>query len=375
MKKYIASIALLLLAAMLSSCAGIGDGAIFDNIKTGESDGAIFDNITTSESDGAKTVCNLVLYNSDKQEILDEVLFEGAEADLLFEYLSSATEPYVEGIEGLSAYNYFVVTFERYDKDGNELPSYDGESGEMNKFYVRDNDNVDRYNMRLSYGRLPLGYLEGAYDRLFGIITEKGSSKGVFGSISTEYAPMAFSRIPTNKAQETYTLLSEGNYVTGLDRTEEVHTYVLLNFTGAVDATYYVYSDDYVAEQSWSSQGDDVYRPLGHLVGYRIYDYCLDLYEESLKQITEAERNEGVRLNRIQVTIEPSISRVFYQSDFEDIGCIYLTRSSNDPHRYTLYFDTCTRKELEEKIDTIVERSYVYSSSLIYIRTKNQAES
>ena len=357
MKKYIASIALLLLAAMLSSCVGIGDGAIFDNIKTGE-------------SDGAKTVCNLVLYNSDKQEILDEVLVEGAEADLLFEYLSSATEPYVEGIEGLSAYNYFVATFERYDKDGNELPSYDGESGEMNKFYVRDNDNVDRHNMRLSYGRLPLGYLEGAYDRLFGIITEKGSSKGVFGIISTEYAPMAFSRIPTNKAQETYTLLSEGNYVTGLDRTEEVHTYVLLSFTGAVDATYYVYSDDYVEIfNSEPSTSSSLYKPLGHLVGYRIYDYCLDLYEESLKQITEMERNEGVRLNCIQVTIEPSISRVFYQSDFEDIGCIYLTRSSNNPHSYTLYFDTCTRKELKEKIDTIVERSYVYSSSLIYIRT------
>lgn len=357
MKKYIASIALLLLAAMLSSCVGIGDGAIFDNIKTGE-------------SDGAKTVCNLVLYNSDKQEILDEVLVEGAEADLLFEYLSSATEPYVEGIEGLSAYNYFVATFERYDKDGNELPSYDGESGEMNKFYVRDNDNVDRHNMRLSYGRLPLGYLEGAYDRLFGIITEKGSSKGVFGIISTEYAPMAFSRIPTNKAQETYTLLSEGNYVTGLDRTEEVHTYVLLSFTGAVDATYYVYSDDYVEIfNSEPSTSSSLYKPLGHLVGYRIYDYCLDLYEESLKQITETERNEGVRLNCIQVTIEPSISRVFYQSDFEDIGCIYLTRSSNNPHSYTLYFDTCTRKELKEKIDTIVERSYVYSSSLIYIRT------
>ncbi len=360
MKKYIASIALLLLAAMLSSCVGIGDGALFDNIKTGE-------------SNGAKTVCNLVLYNSEKQEIRDEAWVEGAEADLLFEYLSSATEPYVEGIEGLSAYNYFVATFERYDKDGNELPSYDVETGEMNKFYVRDNDNVDRYNMRLSYGRLPLGYLEGAYDRLFGIITEKGSSKGVFGSISTEYAPMAFSRIPTNKAQETYTLLSEGNYVTGLDRTAVVHTYVLLNFTGAVDATYYVYSDDYVAEQSWSSQGDDVYRPLGHLDG--IYDKCLELYEDALEEPTTEELNAGIKLNCLDVEIDSAISRVFYRSDFEDIGCIYLTRYSNKTHSYTLYFDTCTRKELEEKIDTIVERSYVYSSSLIYIRTKNQAES
>lgn len=361
MKKYIASIALLLLAAMLSSCVGIGDGALFDNIKTGE-------------SNGVKTVCNLVLYNSDKQEILDEAWVEGAEADLLLEYLSSATEPYVEGIEGLSAYNYFVATFEQYDKDGNELPSCDEETGEMNKFYVRDNDNIDRGNMRLSYGRLPLGYLEGAYDRLFGIITEKGSSKGVFGIISTENAPMAHSRIPTNKAQETYTLLSEGNYVTGLDRTAEVHTYVLLRFTGAVDATYYVYSDDYVEIfNSEPSTSSSLYKPLGFLDG--IYDKCLELYEDALEEPTTEELNAGIKLNCLDVEIDSAISRAFYLSDFEDIGCIYLTRYSNKTHSYRLYFDTCTRKELEEKIDTIVERSYVYSSSLIYIRTKNQAES
>lgn len=352
MKKYIVSIALLLLAAMLSSCVGIGDGAIFDNIKT-------------SESDGAKTVCNLVLYNSNKQEILDEVLVEGAEADLLFEYLSSATEPYVEGIEGFSAYNYFVVTFERYDKDGNELPSYDGESGEMNKFYVRDNDNVDRYNMRLSYGRLPLGYLEGAYDRLFGIITEKGSSKGVFGSISTEYARMAFSRIPTNKAQETYTLLSEGNYVTGLDRTGEVHTYIIMAFTGAVEAMYYVYSDDYVAEQSWSSQGDDVYRPFGHLDG--IYDKCLELYEDALEEPTTEELNAGIKLNCLDVEIEPAISRAFYLSDFEDIGCIYMKTSPQDPNKYLLYFHGCNKPELEAKVENLKARSYVKYASLIWI--------
>lgn len=353
MKKYIVSIALLLLAAMLSSCVGIGDGALFDNIKTGE-------------SDGKKTVCNLVLYNSNKQEILDEVLVEGAEANLLFEYLSSATEPYVEGIEGLSAYNYFVATFERYDKDGNELPSYDGESGEMNKFYVRDNDNVDRYNMRLSYGRFPLGYLEGAYDRLFGIITEKGSSKGVFGSISTEYAPMAHSRIPTNKAQETYTLLSEGNYVTGLDRTEEVHTYVLLNFTGAVDATYYVYSDDYVAEQSRSSQGDDVYRPLGHLDG--IYDKCLELYEDALDTLTEEERAAGVKLNCLQVKMKQTISRIFYLSDFEDIGGIYLKHLDFSDGDYALvYFESCTPEELKEKIAAIESLTIVDDVNEVFI--------
>ena len=275
-------------------------------------------------------------------------------------------EPYVEGIEGLSAYNYFVVTFERYDKDGNELPGYDVESGEMNKFYVRGNDNVDRYNMRLSYGRLPLGYLEGAYDRLFGIITEKGSSKGVFGSISTEYAPMAFSRIPTNKAQETYTLLSEGNYVTGLDRTEEVHTYVLLNFTGAVDATYYVYSDDYVAEQSWSSQGDDVYRPLGHLDG--IYDKCLELYEDALDTLTEEERAAGVKLNCLQVKMKQTMSRIFYLSDFEDIGGIYLKHLDFSDGDYALvYFESCTPEELKEKIASIESLTIVDDVNEVFI--------
>ncbi len=353
MKKYIASIALLLLAAMLSSCAGIGDGALFDNIKTGE-------------SNGVKTVCNLVLYNSNKQEILDEAWVEGAEADLLFEYLSSATEPYVEGIEGLSAYNYFVATFERYDKDGNELPSYDGESGEMNKFYVRDNDNVDRYNMRLSYGRLPLGYLEGAYDRLFGIITEKGSSKGVFGSISTEYAPMAFFRIPTNKAQETYTLLSEGNYVTGLDRTEEVHTYIIMAFTGAVDAIYYVYSDDYVEIfNSEPSTSSSLYKPLGHLDG--IYDKCLELYEDALDTLTEEERAAGVKLNCLDVEIYPALSRVFNLSDFEDIGCIYMKTSPQAPNKYLLYFHGWHKHELEAKVENLKARSYVKDASLIWI--------
>ncbi len=338
-----------------SSCVGIGDGALFDDVKT-------------SEPDGERVVCTLELYGSNEHIKYDEAVFEGTEAETLLEYLESAKKPYIEGIDDdFMGYNYVIASFKQYDKDGNELPIYDTETGAKNTFYVRDNDNIDRGNMRVSFGRVPLGYLEGAYDKLFGYIEKYGASKGLFCSISTENAPHAMTRASGNSVYECFTMLSEGNYQTGMDRTDEVQTYIMLSFWGTEDATYYVYSDDYV--QAFNSEPYTnalLFKPLGFLDG--IYDKCLELYEDALDNVTDEERAAGMKLNCLQVKMKPNISRIFYLSDFEDIGGIYLKHLDLSDGRYTLvYFESCTREELKEKISVIEKLEVVDDVSEIFI--------
>lgn len=358
MKKYLPIILLLIASLMLPSCVGIGDGAMFDNITTSE----------PSAQGAERTVCTLELYTSNKQEKLDEALIQGAEAEDLLEYLSSATEPYIEGIDDdLMGYNYVIASFERYDKNGNKLPDHDGSTGALQRYFVRDNDNIDQGNMMLSYGWSSLGRLKGAYEKLFGYIAEKGSSQGIFCHIGTENAPMATFRISGAKARARYILLSEGNYRTDMDRTALEHTYVILSFYGAVDATYYVYSDDYVEEfNSYPYTNASMFIALGFLDG--IYEYCLELFEEALDYTTDEEYEAGVKLNCLEVQIEPETSRVFYLSDFEDIGCVYLKSVSQDPHSYMLYFHDCNKADLEEKLENLKVRTYVKDASLIYIK-------
>ncbi len=356
MKRYLPIILLLIASLMLPSCVGVGDGALFDDIKT-------------SEESGERVVCTLELYGSNEHIKYDEAVFEGAQAEEVLGYLLSAKEPYIEGVDDdFMGYNYMVVSFEQYDKDGNKIPNFDVETGAMNVFYVRDNDNVDQGNMLLSFGRSRLGYLEGAYDRLFGLITEKGSSKGLFCNISTENAPHAMTRASGNSVYECFTMLSEGNYQTGMDRTTEVQTYIMLSLWGTEDATYYVYSDDYVEEfNSYPYTNATLFKPLGFLDG--IYDRCLELYEYALNNnVTDEERAAGMKLNCLQVKMKMNISRTFYLSDFEDIGGIYLKHLDLSDGRYTLvYFESCTPEELKEKISVIEKLEIVDDVSEILI--------
>lgn len=357
--RIIAYIIAVLMILPLTSCIGIGDGALIDDIKT-------------SEADGKRVVCTLELYGSNEHIKYDEAVFEGAEAEALLEYLLSAKEPYIEGVDDdYMGYNYMVASFEKYDKDGNKLPNYDMESGATSVFYIRDNDKVDQGNMTLGFGRAPLGYLEGAYEKLFGYIEKYGASKGYFCNISTENAPHATIRASGDSVYECFAMLSEGNYLTGMDRTDEVQTYIILSFWGAEDKIYYVYSDDYVYQYGINLDTDSLYQPLGFLDG--IYDYCLGLYEDALDNLTDEERAAGVKLNCLQVKMKPNISRIFYLSDFEDIGGIYLKYQNSSDGYYTLvYFESCTPEELKEKISVIEKLEVVdeVSEVLIVVRSE-----
>lgn len=341
----------------LASCAGIGDGALFNDIKT-------------SEGDGERVVCTLELYGSNEHIKYDEAVFEGAEAEALLEYLASAKKPYIEGIEDdFMGYNYVIASFKQYDKDGNELPIYDAETGAMNMFYVRDNDNIDRGNMLLGIGKMRLGYIDGAYEKLFGYIEKYGLLKGLFCNISTENAPHAMTRVSGDGVYECLTMLSEGNYQTGTDRTGEVQTYIMLSFWGAESDTYYVYSDDYVQEYNTNTTSSSLFKPLGFLDG--IYDKCLELYEDALDTLTDEERAAGVKLNCLQVKMKPNISRTFYLSDFADIGGIYLRHlNSSDGYSTLVYFESCTPEELKEKISAIEKLAVVDDVSEVFIIEK-----
>lgn len=346
----------MLLIFTLTSCIGIGDGALFDDIKT-------------SETRGKRAVCTLELYGSNEHIKYDEAVFEGAEAEALLEYLLSAKEPYVEGVDdGYMGYNYMVASFEKYDKDGNKLPNYDMESGATSVFYIRDNDKVDQGNMTLGFGRAPLGYLEGAYEKLFGYIEKYGASKGYFCNISTEKCSACDVRASGDSVYECFTMLSEGNYQTGMDRTANEKTYVILSFWGAEDATYYVYSDDYVEEYTNAS----LFKQLGHLDG--IYDNAIALFKQTLNHVTAEEYDAGVKLNCLSVLINNSVSRGYYVSDFEDVGCIYIDVLATDYYSYLVYFEACTREELDEKIVILEKIAGVEEVDKIYVYNYDTAE-
>ncbi len=344
----------------LSSCVGVGDGALFDDIKT-------------SEPSGERTVCTLELYTSNKSEKLDEAMLEGAEAEELLEYLSSAATPNIEAVDDdCMGYNYMVVSFEQYDKDGNKIPNFDTETGAMSVFYVRDNDNVDQGNMLLSFGRSRLGYLEGAYDKLFGYFADYGGSMGYFCTVSTSYAPHASVRAAGEKVRDMYLLLSEFEFPSDTDipRNGIETSYVMLSFWGAADADYYVYSDDYVeAFNAEPFVNSSLFKPLGYLDG--AYEKAIELFEDSLNMFTEEELDAGVKLNCLQVKMKMNISRIFYLSDFEDIGGIYLKHLTlSDGYYAWVYFESCTHNELKKKISAIEKLDVVDDVSEIFIVEK-----
>lgn len=128
-----------------------------------------------------------------------------------------------------------------------------------------------------------------------------------------------------------------------------------------------VYSDDYVV---YTYHIGKTYELAGFLDG--AYDRSIAFFETALKSITPEEADAGIKLNCLLVQIEPTVSRAFSVSDFEDIGCIYLLRwEVNDGYfdsryeYYILYFDSCSREALEEKIANLESRTYVKYASFI----------
>ncbi len=351
MKKYAKLTAILLMLSLITalsvSCAGIGDGALFDDIKT---DG------------GTGIECRITAHDVNKNDVLDDISLTGREAEELLAYFTEAE--YYETVESIMSPRSFSVSFYRYGENGESIPIYDSEDA-LNEFFVQDTDTVYQDTAYL-------GNLEGAYEKLFGYIIEKGSTGGYFCNITLDDRDGVYTRAQASgeTVREMYELLETGEYITGLDRTDNEKAYVCLAFWGAEDATYYIYSDDYV-EIFDSQSTTDLYKPIGMLEG--IYQKALDMYLGTLRGVKEDEKAAGYKLNSL--IILGSGAQVPTVSDFLDIDCIFVkelyaseTATGDIAYNLILYFESCSIEELEEKVTILEAREDIGDAAKISVK-------
>lgn len=350
--------ALLLASGTLTSCfAGIGDGALFDNITTGEPK-----EITLESED--RIVCKLVAYYAEGKEIMDEAAVEGVEAENIYAYLNDSSE-YTNAVDEVAmSHPYIHVTFEGIEELKIDLDSNNAVGG-IEEYYVYSSDNVDITNVNLDSGRT--GHLEGSYEKLFKYIEKHGAAMGHFCKISTSDAPQAFTKASSEKVLDMYLMLSQNELPSGsvILRTDEEKAYVLLSFWGATDADYYVYSDDYVEEYNTAPYTNaTLIKKLGFIDG--AYEKAIELLEYSLNTVTEEERVAGVKLNCLSVVMHPGVSRTFFFDEFKDIGGIYLKHlTTSEGYQALIYFESCTPHELDEKLFYVKAKGIAYQVSKI----------
>ncbi len=203
MKKYISLMLSLIFVLSLSSCAGIGDGALYGNDKT----------------DGSFT-CALALYDL-RGELYVERELSGEGARELYS-LFSASE-YSESSEGDIPDKYVRVLFTEYDGNGEPVGDLFSMTGGSAFYIVRENDSVSTDNRAATHQYRNMGALGGIYDRLCALI---GYSKNTvlqdvtfIGKLEELRSNGGGTKIHTelvynDKAMELYDILANAEYVT-----------------------------------------------------------------------------------------------------------------------------------------------------------------
>lgn len=201
----------------------------------------------------------------------------------------------------------------------------------------------------------------------------------VFCQIYPGMSPLGTVTTRSIRSLELLTRLMSEEYLTDVDRTTVEKPYYELIYQGTEDKHYIIYEDDFVFEKvnkaNLDTNDSHSVVSLGKLTG--AYAQTEEVYLDTLNAVTDEERDAGFKLNCLQVEMKPEISRIFYLSDFEDIGGFYLFEinqsqpsfsSSYNPYEPVIvYFKSCTPEELEEKIALIKQKSVVKTVSRIIV--------
>ena len=333
----------ILLAALmilpLVSCEGIGDGALIGDL------------------DGERVVATVEAYSSDNV-LYDSFKMDGTPANELFAYFTE-TEFAYEPLEGdLMMKPYIAVSFERYSLTGDKLSDVDGESGLRYEYRVfSDNQLMQKFSDQQGYEIL--AYPDGLYQRLVEHFAVRSASNGYFCSIATDNAWVFIPTAPV-KGYELHKLLTDSEYITDLDRTDNEKAYVLVSFIGASDKSYYIYEDDYV-EVFDSQSPTSLYQPMGVASG--LYAKAKSVFESSLYTLREKDVEAGVWLTRIGVRTKSD--KDYSPSDFAGIGCIYVIEE--EENYYSLFFHDMNEYYYDQAVETLKAREDIVEVVRIYV--------
>jgi hypothetical protein len=154
MKKYVIGMSILIAILCLTSCVGIGDGAMFDNITTGEP------NEITLEPEGV-AVAKLVAYKSDRT-VMGELEVTGSDAMELYEYLTDSSNYTNDTETNMMEKASVHITFEginsQIDLDSNNAEDV------FDTFYIDSDDIVSMNVSETEWGRT--GRFDGVYETL-----------------------------------------------------------------------------------------------------------------------------------------------------------------------------------------------------------------
>lgn len=340
LKKLFSLLIVTLMILPLASCAGIGDGALIGDI----------------ELDGERIVCAVEAYTGDN-ELLDSFKMDGAPANELFAYMTEY-EYDEQVIDSIMSDPYVVVSFERYDLKGVKLSDLDPENGRKYQYRVTGNDNTAQRSAESEYYDR-LGNANGLYQKIVELFNVRSQSNGYFCSIYSSEPYSAYVKAKADSGYRLYKLLTDAEYITGLDRTANEKAYYIIGFNGASDKSYYVYEDDFVEEFDSTVEDGDLYKPLGHVKG--IYATAERYFIEALKTTNNKDREVGAYLNRLTVRTKTGIMTV---NDFSDIGCVYLEKDNpsmkNGEYCWRVYFQRVSSLyELEQKAKILEAREDV----------------
>lgn len=335
-KAFICAAVLLL---TLPSCAGIGDGALIDDVYL----------------NGERIVCTVEAYTFD-HELRDSFRMDGAPANELFAYMTGY-EYDNRVLESIMMAQYVTVTFERFNLKGEKLSDVDPESGLKYQYRVFVDDETMQ---KLSDGKgfQTLGYPDGMYERIVGYFAVRSSSNGYFCSISPEEFPQAHINTPAQAGYRMYKSLTEGEYVTDTDRVYKEQEHYIVSFDGASRIIYYIYEDDSVMEHYVSP--DINFKPLGTLNG--IYKQAEELFLLSLENQSNLDTEAGMKLNCIQVKTKPG---EYSADDFAEVGCIYLDK--RDENSYIVYFPRKIKYEFDQCLELLKAREDLIEVLPIFI--------
>ena len=327
-------IIVIIIPLALASCEGIGDGALIGDI----------------ELDGERIVCTVEAYTYDHR-LRDSFKMDGTPANELFAYFTESEFEY-EALEGdLMMKPYIVVYFERYNLKGEKLSDVEPDSGLKYEYRVfADDELMQKFSDKQGYQTL--GYPDGVYQKLVDLFAVRSASNGYFCSIANDYAEVAFVTVDAKKGYEMHKLLTEGEYLTDIERTDDENAYFVINYSGASDKSYLVYEDDFVYEYylSLDSNNSDPFKLLGRASG--LYAKAKSLFESSLYTLRDKDvAASGVWLTRIDVRTKPGEYSVY---DFVDVGCIYIIEE--EENYYSLFFYDTNEYYYDRAIATLEAR-------------------
>ena len=339
-KKYCSLLLAMLMIFSLTSCEGIGDGALIGDL------------------DGERIVCTVEAYSGDN-DLYDSFKMDGTPANELFAYFTE-TEFEYHPLEGdLMMKPYIVVSFERYSLTGEKLSDIDGESGLRYEYRVFT-DNKLMQKLADGQGYQTIAYPDGLYQRLVELFAVRSASNGYFCSIMTDNAWVFIPTAPV-KGYELHKLLTDSEYITDLDRTDNEKAYVLVSFIGASDKSYYIYEDDYVEEFD-SQSTTSLYQPMGVASG--LYAKAKSVFESSLYTLREKDVDaSGMWLTRIGVRTKSD--KDYTVSDFAPVGCIYVIEE--EENYYSLFFHDMNEYYYDQAVEALERREDIVEVVRIYV--------